>query len=262
MIISNTITFDFLMCVNVDNPFLDASIESMLNQDYDKNYNIIIVANNCNDELYQKLRDYERKYENIILYRTLIGQLAFNLNYGANLSSADYLIRMDSDDVCLKNRLKLTEKYIYEFDYPDVIVGGYKYINDKNECIGDYSRIYDSISLKKILPFKNIIRHPACAIKLKSFFSIKGYAGSLHGEDYDLWTRMLRNNYTFKSFKEPIIYYRLSNFQVRGSAIAYADGIGVRLREFILGNNWLYLLGFFYSLFKFLVLRLVNRVKF
>lgn len=55
--------FDFVMCVHQDNPFLDRAISSMVQQDYDEHYGIIIIANNCTDELYEKLMriSYKKK---------------------------------------------------------------------------------------------------------------------------------------------------------------------------------------------------------
>src|SRR5690606_12809977 len=85
--------FSFLMCVNQDQPFLSQAVESMITQDYKDEYEIIIVANNCLDALFEKLQGYAEKSKNIRLFRTSIGQLAFNLNYGFDQAKGDYVVR-------------------------------------------------------------------------------------------------------------------------------------------------------------------------
>ena len=67
--------FSFLMCVNQVQPFLDKAILSMVNQDYLEKYEVLIVANNCSDSLYEILIGYCLRFENIRLYRTSIGQV-------------------------------------------------------------------------------------------------------------------------------------------------------------------------------------------
>lgn len=255
------ICFDFLMCVNADNPYIDLAINSMLEQNYENEYGIIIVANNCTDALYDKLLSYKNKHQLITLHRTSIGQVAFNLNYGANLSNADYLVRMDADDICELNRLQLTERFILENDYPDVVSGSINLINEDGFLLKSILNEYNERSLKKIIPFKNVICHPATALKRSSLIQARGYLGGLNGEDYDLWVRMLRLNFKFILFPEVVLSYRLSSFQVRGSSIAYADGVGTKLREFLLGNGCLFLAGFFIALLKFVIFKIFRKMK-
>ena len=95
--------FSFLMCVNQDQPFLDQAVDSMIAQDYKDEYEIVIVANNCLDALFEKLQGYAEKSKNIRLFRTSIGQLAFNLNYGFDQAKGDYVVRMDADTTAAKH---------------------------------------------------------------------------------------------------------------------------------------------------------------
>lgn len=251
--------FDFVMCVHQDNPFLDRAISSMVQQDYDEHYGIIIIANNCTDELYEKLMRISYNEEKIRLERTLIGQLAFNLNYAANLSDADYLIRMDADDISLPERLHVTAKKIKELDYPDMLSGGVDYVDEHNIFIKKMAFNMDSQQLRKTLAYRNVVSHPASAIKRTSLLSARGYIGGLNSEDFDLWTRMLRKNMRLFLYPELVLKYRISSYQVKGSSIAYADCIGVIFREFILTGNPHYLFGTLIAIAKFIYLKLLGR---
>lgn len=251
--------FDFIMCVHQDNPFLDRAISSMVQQDYDKQYGIIIVANNCTDAFYTKLKDISACENNIRLERTSIGQLAFNLNFAASLSEADYLVRMDADDFSLPERLRITEDKIKELDYPDMLSGGVDYVDEYESVKKRMAFDMDSQKLRKILAYRNIVSHPASAIKRTSLLSARGYIGGLNSEDYDLWVRMLRKNMRLVLYPELVLKYRISSYQVKGSSIAYADGIGLIFREFILTGNPHYLVGTFIALAKYLFLKMLGK---
>ncbi|MGL5679899.1 MAG: glycosyltransferase [Plesiomonas shigelloides] len=251
--------FDFVMCVNKDNPFLETAISSIATQNYSKEYGIIVIANNCTDELFNKLVKLLSIYPNVLLNRTEIGQLAFNLNYAANLSKADYLIRMDADDVSMTDRLRVTEEKLIESNFPDVLVGGTKFINESDEVIPKKCASYNGKKLLKKLAYRNVLCHPASAIKRSSLLKVRGYIGGLNSEDYDLWLRMLRSGFTICTFSDHILNYRISRYQVKGSSIAYADSAGLLIREFLLTGHFNFLFGFIYSSLKFFYLKFTNK---
>lgn len=250
------LTFDFILCVNKDNPFFEDAFFSIFSQDYQDGYGVIIVANNCTDDFFDKLKKMLPRKEKIsvTLARTSMGQLAFNLNYAANLSTADYLVRMDADDISLPNRLSIMKKKIIEFNYPDVISGGVNYIDEKGCFIKSKSFDLSDIKLRNILAYKNIISHPASAIKRTTLIDIRGYAGGLNSEDYDLWLRLLRQGYSIKLFSDLVLLYRINSYQVKGSSIAYADDIGLKMREFFLSGNIRFFIGSVISMVKYVYL--------
>ncbi|PSU88004.1 glycosyl transferase family 2, partial [Photobacterium kishitanii] len=45
--------FSVVMCVHEMNPFLDDAITSILEQKYAHDFEVIIIANNCTDDLYK-----------------------------------------------------------------------------------------------------------------------------------------------------------------------------------------------------------------
>ncbi|GKR14530.1 hypothetical protein KAM466_18480 [Aeromonas caviae] len=253
--------FDFIMCVNKDNPFFSRAISSIVEQEYDDDYGIIVVANNCTDEFYLKLQLIAKNTPKIILERTAIGQVAFNLNYAANLSQADYLVRMDADDFSLPNRLKITAEKIKQLNYPDVLSGGVNYIDEQDTIIKKMSFDMDRKKLTRELAYRNIVSHPASALKRTSLISVRGYAGGVNSEDYDLWLRMLRSGLNIVLFPEVILFYRISPYQVKGSSIAYADGIGIKIREFFLTGNTRFLFGFFYEIAKYFYLKVTKKIS-
>ncbi len=116
--------------------FLNDALESIINQDYSYEYEIIVIANNCDDNLWAYLNSVES--DKLKIHRTNIGQLAFNLNYGANIARGEYIVRMDADDVSTPNRLKILEAAIQENNYPDVIGTSVYFISETGRIIKKY----------------------------------------------------------------------------------------------------------------------------
>lgn len=236
--------FSFVFCINKWCEYTDGAISSMLAQDYSYDYEIIVVANNCEDDVYNKIKKIEQESNKLKLYRTDIGQLAFNLNYAANLARGEYLVRMDSDDFCYPDRLKKTHQKLIENDFPDVICGGARFINEDGCTIKTVSFNASTIDVIKMLPRGNCLIHPCTAIKKSSLLKVRGYAGGIVCEDYDLWLRMARDKFEFRIFSELLIDYRVHSQQSRGNLNGPADGAGYMIRELILTNNFSYFLGF------------------
>ena len=60
-----------------NNEYLDLSVESILGQSL-KEFELIIIANNCDEKLWESLQKFNE--QRVRLYRTVIEQIAFNLN--------------------------------------------------------------------------------------------------------------------------------------------------------------------------------------
>ena len=92
------LNYTFLMCVHKLTPFVGEAVASVLGQT-DPDFEFIIVANNCGEDLWCFLNEFDDR--RIQLYRTRIGQLSFNLNYGLNLAKEGDILRIDADDIAL-----------------------------------------------------------------------------------------------------------------------------------------------------------------
>ena len=242
----------FLVCVHKDHEFLDSAIKSMLDQDYNDDYKIYIVANNCSDALWEKIATYLSENERIVAHRTHIGQLCFNLNYGANIMQSQYIVRMDGDDLCLPNRLRCTHQTIMDTDYPDVVVGQCSIIDHNGKTTGQ-NKVRSASSIRSNLPFRNTIVHPATAIKRRTLLDERGYSGGFVSEDIDLWIRFFRNDRRFVIMSDTVIKYRKSIDQEAGSQLAYAEYASYLLREFLLTGRPRFFLGFLSSTAKTLI---------
>lgn len=252
--------FSFLMCVNRWTPFLDKALESMLCQAYDAPYGIVVVANNCEDALWDHLNVFNIQHGNrMSIYRTGVGQLSYNLNYGIDKAECEYIVRMDADDVATSQRLRITADLLKEYGEPDVLCGGAEIIDESGSTTGCLAGSYNAAKVRRWMPFRNVLIHPACAIRREALYAIGGYLGGRHGQDYELWVRMLRHGLSLVRHDQIVLSYRISDYQSRGSRIAYAEGVAVRVREMLLRRSPLYAMGASLALLKFVVFSLSGR---
>ncbi len=234
--------FSVLMCCNRDDGFLDEAIKSILNQSY-KEFEFIIVLNNCNDDLFEKISFIND--QRIKLFRNRIGQLSFNLNFGIENAVGDYIVRMDSDDISYPNRLENLRNIIIKNKEIDIIAGSADIIDESGQIIGE-SILNEKLKWRSLVKYKNPFIHPATAIKRDFLIAIRGYLGGFQSEDYDLWIRAANNEKTKVLISsDKYIKYRINKNQARRNILGYAEVAGFFLRELILKfniNNILFLM--------------------
>ncbi|MDE1357269.1 glycosyltransferase [Vibrio aestuarianus] len=243
--------FSVVLCVNKKIPFLKDAIDSVLKQEYNNDFELIIVANNCNDDLFEFLEEFDD--ERIVLLRTKIGQLSFNLNYAVNIAEGEYIVRMDADDISLPNRLAVTEKEIL-VSHPDVLGFAANLINEVDEVVGE-TRDNSSKNLRNLLLTRNPFVHPTVAIKKKTLLLVGGYMGGRQSEDYDLWIRLSKiSNVNFIYSAEKVLNYRITDDQSRGNVLPYCEVSSYFLREFMLSLNPKYFFAMLFSIIKRVIL--------
>ena len=169
--------------------YLCQCIDSVINQRFD-NYEIIVVNDGSTDNTEEILKNYQKRYENIIKVFTLDGVgLAKACNAGIRESKGEYIVRLDADDYFDENLL-LIESNILDSE-PDVhmVYPDYCRVNKHGEIIDYYrlSKVNDEIKLLDRSPLA------AGAMYRRSCYNaIGGYNEELkYQEDYDFWVRFI-----------------------------------------------------------------------
>ncbi|WP_175507928.1 MULTISPECIES: glycosyltransferase [unclassified Pseudomonas] len=238
--------FSVLMCCNRDDGYLNQAIESVLAQNF-SSFEFIIVLNRCTDELYDSVAAI--KDPRIVLFRTEIGQLSFNLNFGVNSAIGTYIVRFDSDDICHVDRLAESYKIIQKDLDTDIVAGSCRVIDALGNVVG--VRVLREEDWRSKITYSNPFIHPAMVIRRDLILSARGYLGGFQSEDYDLWIRLAKRadvKCVFTSF--PMIDYRISDFQSKGSRQAYAEVASYFFREFLIEPGFKKLVSVFFSVFK------------
>jgi glycosyltransferase involved in cell wall biosynthesis len=240
-----------LLCVNRSNPWVREAIESILNQ-IDGDFEFLIAANACSDELWRELNDCTAGDQRVILHRTNIGQLAFNLNFLANLAKGEYLVRMDSDDISEKNRILVLREYLASKPV-DVLGSAVTLINYNGKEQGRWEFPLTSAEIKRLLPTRTVFCHPAVAIRKKFLYQLRGYLGGFVSEDTDLWIRAMRiSGGSFHNLPEPLLRYRVHPDQSTSDSSGYPEVSAHWWRELLATKNLYALKGFISSFAKYI----------
>ena len=241
-------TLSVILCINRNNPWLLQALESVLTQD-DTEFEFLIAANACSDELWDWLCDVLASDKRVRLFRTSIGQLAFNLNFLANQACGDYLIRMDSDDVCEPHRLR-TLRHALAQDPVDILGSAALLIDADGQSIGQIMYPQSSKEISRALLSRTAFCHPTVAIRRAFLLEIRGYLGGFTSEDADLWLRANRAGARMRNLPQVLLRYRVHANQSTASRAGYPEVAAHWLRELLLYPNWYNVRGFAISLTK------------
>ena len=142
--------------------------------------------------------------------------LARSLNRGLRLARADYIARMDADDVCRFDRFDLQIKEMEAHHQIDLLGSFFDVIDEKGELIETKELITDPIYRLWRLQFHNNYGHGAMMLKKQSVLRQGAYDETLlYAQDYDLWSRMSAKDNT-GIIPEALYHYRM--FEQSGQA--------------------------------------------
>ena len=99
-----------ILAINSDHGFLRDAINSILDQSFE-DFEFIIIANNCSDELWLELNKFTDLDPRIKIKRLKIGGLIFALNYGLAIAKGAYIARMDAA------ALSTSDLFVYQIHY-------------------------------------------------------------------------------------------------------------------------------------------------
>lgn len=114
--------------------FLDKCLDSVLNQTY-KNIEIILSNDGSTDGSLKKIKEYSKKYENIIFESHKNVGLSETRNLALKKATGDYVTYLDVDDF-LDN--DFIEKMLECNDNYDIIIGGYRSIYSTGKINFEY----------------------------------------------------------------------------------------------------------------------------
>lgn len=251
-----------ILAVNKDDGFLDVAINSILKQTL-QNFELIIVANKCDDSLWEYLNTFADP--RIRCIRSNIGQLPYSLNLGIDLARSEFIARMDADDISLPDRL--ATQYQFMINNPNISVLGANYLHiDNNEnIIGAPSKLYlDPVAIMKRLAYESCIPHPTAFMRRADILSVGGYAYGFYAEDWDLWSRLANSGFQLCNLDKILLYYRIHNQQSTSSDkirrnIAYVSGIYAR--ELIYKFRPRMILGYFSFICNSMFFLIISKIK-
>lgn len=210
-----------------ENPlFFEDSLNSLFNQTICPNEIIIVKDGPLTIQLDEILDKFVKKYPELIKVISLHKNegLGKALNIGLNYCTNNLVARMDSDDICKKNRF---EKQLQIFNNnPSVDVVG----SNIDEFIDNIENIISSRKLPelhcdivKYAKRRSPMNHPSVMFKKNSVIESGSYMHMHLLEDYYLWIRMIKKGFIFYNIQESLLYFRTNkNMIKRRGGLKYA----------------------------------------
>lgn len=203
-----------LMPVYNGEKFLKESIDSILNQTYD-NFEFIIINDGSTDATEEIVFSYS---DNRIIYikNEINLKLIKTLNKGIDLAKGRYIARMDADDISHPDRFKIQLEQIEKY-HCQVVTSSYTSIDENSKNYGFHLGCKaDEKDLKFMNMFLCTIAHPSVLAEtnvLKKYY-YKDEKEFLHVEDYELWSRMSKDNVKFFISNISLLKYRRTDSNV------------------------------------------------
>lgn len=187
--------------------YLKEAIESILAQTF-ADFEFIIIDDGSTDNTADIINSY--KDQRIKYFRNDVNQgVAKSLNKGLETAQAEFIARMDADDISLPSRFQKQIEYLNEHLEIGVLGSWTQFIDEKGDFISLLSPPTSHAVIVWALLFANCMTHASVVFRRKLIKEIGGYTqDALYGEDYHLWVRMGRIT-RLANLDEVLVYKRL-----------------------------------------------------
>ena len=206
-----------LLPVNIHTKYFYPAIESIITavQLFPHPTELLIVLNNISEEhkgsILQDLENYPFHKRVITCWSPDFSEV---LNFGIQESSYEFIARMDADDIVTPRRF--IEQFSLIVSHPNMaVLGGQTILIDEDDAIMGLTHYPTAPnSIRKELPYRNCLAHPAVLYRKFAILSVGGYRSEFaFAEDYDLWVR-LSENWQIANTNTVVLKYRIHSTQV------------------------------------------------
>lgn len=209
--------FSILMSLyNKENSkFLDECFISIWNNQTLKPTEIVLVKDGVlTSELEKIISTWQEKLGSVLKIVVLEQNVGLGkaLNAGLAQCRHDWVLRMDTDDICTPDRFQKQIDFIK--NHPDIVLFGGQ-ILEFNQDIADANVLksvpIDYQEIKKFAQKRSPFNHMTVAYKRDIILNLGGYQHHLFMEDYNLWLRVIGSGYKVANLPDIILYGRVGN---------------------------------------------------
>lgn len=157
------------ICLN--NPFLERTITSVINQSY-PNYSHLIIDGGSNDPVTMKTINSYKNYEKISIISEKDNGIYDAMNKGIRKANGDYLIFLNAGDAFYSS--ESLSHFASNHDNHDIVYGDLEFADPKSNFVVTYpDKLNYSFFMESSLP------HPACFFHRNVFEKVGLYETSL-----------------------------------------------------------------------------------
>lgn len=205
--------------------YLEECLESLANQTLQADEIVLVYDGPVNAALSAVVDKWSLSLpiQTIFLKKNVgLGQA---LNEGMKHCTYEYVMRMDTDDICQPTRFESQSRFM-ELN-PDIDIAGSfirEFINDKNNIVSERKVPLSDQDIKQFAKHKNPFNHMTVIFKKSSVQSVGGYQHHYLMEDYNLWLRLLGNGFKAGNLDESLVLVRVGvDMLVRRRGVKYVS---------------------------------------
>lgn len=194
--------------------FFAQSLESLYIQTYPADEIVLVCDGALDKALDDVIAKYSEKFGGRLTVHRLEshGGTAKCANTGLALCKNEFIMKMDSDDVCLDNRAEKQMRYLAE--HPDISILGC-YIQEFNSTTGEDIATRcpptENDEIRKFARRRAPFNNQTLVYRKSLALSIGGYSEELERcEDYDFMVRMLMAGAKAANIPEALVRYRVT----------------------------------------------------
>ncbi len=190
--------------------YIRESIESILKQTY-KNFEFIIVDDSTKPETIDAINTFAKdKRVRIIRENSRMGFVRA-LNEGLRIAKGEFIVRMDGDDVSLKDRFEKQLDFFKLHKDIDVLGGNMLIINETSEIVSLRKYPNHGFLLQLNAIFRSPVAHPTVMFRRSILENHFFYDESFKkAEDTEFWFRLRNNGFKFANLPYNLLMFRIS----------------------------------------------------
>jgi glycosyltransferase involved in cell wall biosynthesis len=213
--------------------FLRQSLESLAAQTIEADEVVIVKDGPVGAELDGTIHSYRGKLPIVTVQLENNAGLGPALNAGLSRCRGDLVARMDSDDICLRDRFEKQLAFLEQNPDVDVVGGAIAEFHTDCTRVESIRRMPSSAELLgRIARSRNPLNHMTVMFRKASVLAAGNYQSCPGFEDYDLWARMLMRGRRLYNLEDVLVHVRCGNgmLQRRGGLRYLRDEIKLQRR--------------------------------
>jgi cellulose synthase/poly-beta-1,6-N-acetylglucosamine synthase-like glycosyltransferase len=214
--------------------WLSACLNSLCTQNIQPEEIIMVLDGPIGTELHHVLNRYQTQLPLQIVPLPQHVGLGNALNTGLQHCRYEWIMRMDTDDICAPERFAHQWAYIQQHPQIAVFSGPIAEFSTTPEHISAVREVPLSHSaIRHYAQWRNPINHMAAAYRKSAVQAVGGYQHHQGMEDYNLWLRLLAAGHQLANQPEILVYARAGrnmHARRRGMQYLYSEWQLLRLK--------------------------------
>lgn len=193
--------------------YIAETIKSILEQTY-VDYELIIVDDGSTDSTTDIINSFFDNRITLICNNTNSG-ICFSSNRGIEAATGEYIARIDSDDICHKDRIEKQVEYLDSHDDIFMCAGSITRFKTGSKKQRKFIMGQNTEEIKFRLMYSNPICHSTVMFRREEYMSmLYCYKKYIHSQDYYLWTNFLVDGKKVAVINDCIVDYRENEFGI------------------------------------------------